>query len=47
MEMATTFTLFELPMLIAVIGVLTLHIGLKRSALREAVTSHTGRPQQA
>lgn len=47
MNMATAFTLFALPMLIAAIGILTLHVELKRSALLDAATSHIGRPQQA
>lgn len=39
MDMAAAFTLFARPMLTAAIGTLTLHVGLKPSALREAATS--------
>jgi len=45
--MAPAFTLFALLMLIVAICILTLHVGQKRSALRGAATSHTGRPLQA
>lgn len=54
MGMTMAFTLFALPMLIASIGLLMLHVGLKRSATREAATlaksshgTNVGRPQQA
>ncbi|MBB5426060.1 MFS transporter [Paraburkholderia sp. JPY303] len=38
MDMGTAFTLFSLPMLIAAIGLLVLHVGLKRSASSERAT---------
>lgn len=54
MGMTMAFTLFALPMLIAGIGLLILHVGLSRSAAREAATSvvstqdkHAGRYQRA
>lgn len=54
MGMTMAFTLFALPMLVAGIGLLVLHVGLKRSVAREAATSvdsalgmNTARPQQA
>lgn len=54
MGMTMAFTLFALPMLVAGIGLLVLHVGLKRSASREAATSvasplseTAARPQQA
>lgn len=39
MGMTMAFTLFALPMLVAGIGLLVLHVGLRRSAAREAATS--------
>lgn len=42
MDMTMAFTLFALPMLIAAIGLLVLHAGLKRSATRESATLAVG-----
>lgn len=54
MGMTMAFTLFALPMLLAGIGLLVLHVGLKRSAAREAaapvantLATNAARPQQA
>jgi MFS family permease len=54
MGMTMAFTLFALPMLLAGIGLLVLHVGLKRSAAREAaapvaspLATNAACPQQA
>lgn len=54
MGMTMAFTLFALPMLVAGIGLLILHVGLKRSAANEAAASvagandkQVGQPQRA
>lgn len=54
MGMTMAFTLFALPMLLAGIGLLVLHVGLKRSATREAaapvaspLATNAACPQQA